>query len=129
MRGVRKEEKVRDERRQQLNLPEHVQLLPESKEDALLASAQTYGGDFRGAWKHSRRAIGRESIFSQGAVAAAATVARGKQKKRPASSAAAAAAAAPAGIGKDGWGGGAAAQKQRRLAPNVKLRLSNPDKA
>ncbi len=113
MRGVRKEEQSRDARRRELGLPEHVRLLPEAPGDALRASAQSYGGDFGGSWKHSRRAIGQQSIFSQGAVAAAA---RGSgsgsagQKKRPAGSSS------------------SAAQKQRRLAPSVKLRLSEPKK-
>lgn len=125
MRGARKEEQSRDARRRELGLPEHVRLLPEAPGDALRASAQSYGGDFGAAWKHSRRAIGQQSIFSQGAVAAAAA-ARGSgsgssgHKKRPASGSSAAATAA-AGVSKT-------AQKQRRLAPSVKLRLSEPKK-
>lgn len=123
MRGVRKEEQSRDARRRELGLPEHVRLLPEAPGDALRASAQSYGGDFGGSWKHSRRAIGQQSIFSQGAVAAAA---RGSgsgsagQKKRPAGSSSTAAGAVA--------GRSSAAQKQRRLAPSVKLRLSEPKK-
>ena len=121
MRGVRKDEQARDARRAALGLPEHVRLLPEAPSDALQASAQSYGGDFKGAWKHSRRAIGQESIFAPAAVAAAR-----QHRKRPAGGSSAAAAAAGAG-GFGGKPGGSS--KQRRLAANVKLRLSEPKKS
>ena len=121
MRATRKEEKSRDERRQQLGLPDHIKLLPGNKGDELRAAAQTYGGNFDGAWRHSRRQIGKESIFSGAALAAA-----GPQKKRPAAAAAAGAASAPAAGGSSKV---AMAQKQRRLAANVKLRLSEPKAA
>jgi coiled-coil domain-containing protein 130 len=106
MRVARKEEKARDDRRKALNLPEHIKLLPESKGDALIAAATSFGGDFQGAWRHKRREIGKQSIFSAAAVAAAAPN-KGAPGKRPAP--------APA-----------TAAKQRRLAANVKLRLSEP---
>ena len=125
-----------DARRAALGLPEHIKLLPASRGDELRAAAQHYGGNFDAAWKHSRRAVAQESIFSAGAVAAAAAAAR--QKKRPApgggggggsSAAAAAAAAAGAAAGRgagSSGGGGAGRSLQRRLAANVKLRLSDP---
>ncbi|PRW57360.1 Coiled-coil domain-containing 130 [Chlorella sorokiniana] len=121
MRGARKEEQASDARRRQLGLPDAVKLLPGTKGDALLASAQHYGGNFDSAWRHSRRQVAQESIFSTGAVAAAAAA---RHKKRPggSSSGAAAAAAAAGGAARLGE----AAAKQRRLAGNVKLRLSEP---
>lgn len=118
MRGARKEEKSRDERRRQLGLPDHIKLLPENQGDALRAAAQSYGGNFDASWKHSRRKIAKESIFSQPAVAAA------KQKKRPAGGGAAGATAPAAGSGSSSL-----SHKQRRIAPNVKLRLSDPKAA
>jgi coiled-coil domain-containing protein 130 len=120
MRGARKDEKARDERRRQLGLPDHVTLLPETAGDELHAAAQSYGGNFNAAWKHSRRQVAKESIFSQAAVAAATGA---RHKKRPAAGAAA------AGSGFGSFGSSGAAQKQRRLAPNVKLRLSDPKAA
>lgn len=121
MRGARKEEQAADSRRRQLGLPDAVKLLPGTKGDALLASAQHYGGHFDSAWRHSRRQVAQQSIFSAGAVAAAASA---RQKKRPGggSGTAAAAAAAAGGAARLGE----AAAKQRRLAGNVKLRLSEP---
>ena len=121
MRGARKEEQAADARRRQLGLPDAVKLLPGTKGDALLASAQHYGGHFDSAWRHSRRQVAQQSIFSAGAVAAAASA---RQKKRPGggSGTAAAAAAAAGGAARLGE----AAAKQRRLAGNVKLRLSEP---
>jgi hypothetical protein len=50
-----------------------VRLLPGTAGDELRASAQQYGGHFDANWKHSRRQVAKESIFSAGAVAAAAT--------------------------------------------------------
>lgn len=130
MRGARKEEKTADARRQALGLPEHIKLLPASRGDELRAAAQHFGGHYDAAWKHSRRAVAQESIFSAGAVAAA-TAAR--QKKRPApgggggrGSTAAGAAGAAAGRGPSGSSGGASRSLQRRLAANVKLRLTDP---
>ena len=127
MRGQRKDEKAADTRRAQLGLPEHVRLLPGTWGDELRASAQHFGVNFDAAWKHSRRQVAKESIFSAGAVAAAAA---GRQKKRPAAGSSSGAAAAAAAAGKGGGGGsGGPSSKQRRLAANVKLRLSDPKAA
>lgn len=123
MRVARKEEAAADARRRQLGLPDAVTLLPLTKGDELLAASQHFGGNFDAARKHSRRAVAKQSIFSAGAVAAAAAA---RQTKRPAgggSSSAAAAATAGPGLG---GGHSSAAAKQRRLAPNVKLRLTDP---
>ena len=107
LRATRKEDEARDERRRQLGLPEHVKLLPASQGDELHAAAQTYGGDFSGTWRRSRRQIAKESIFSGPAVAAA------RQQARP---------PAPAAAG----GSGKRARTRQRLETNVKLRLSEP---
>lgn len=114
MRVARGEEKARDAQRVALGLPEHIPLLPESGQDALRASAVIYGGGdqmFRDNWKKARRAIAGSSIFSAGAVAAAAG------GKRPAP-----APAAPAGRARRGAGG----SKVQRLV--AKLRLTEPDR-
>ncbi len=124
MRGARKEEQAGEARRRQLGLPDAVKLLPGTKGDALLASAQHYGGHFDSSWRHSRRQVAQESIFSASAVAAAASA---RQKKRPGGSGSAAAAATAAAGGSSSAARlGEAAAKQRRLAANVKLRLSEP---
>ncbi|KAI3438311.1 hypothetical protein D9Q98_000745 [Chlorella vulgaris] len=121
MRATRKEEKSRDERRRQLGLPDNITLLPHSQGDELRAAAQTFGGNFDSAWKHSRRQIGKESIFSGPAVAAAAATDAARHKKKRSRAGASAAAAAASNSSRSSL-----ASKQRRIAANVKLRLSDP---
>jgi coiled-coil domain-containing protein 130 len=121
MRATRKEEKSRDEQRRQLGLPDNITLLPHSQGDELRAAAQTFGGNFDSAWKHSRRQIGKESIFSGPAVAAAAATDAARHKKKRSRAGASAAAAAASNSSRSSL-----ASKQRRIAANVKLRLSDP---
>lgn len=125
MRGARKEEQAADTRRRQLGLPDSVKLLPATKGDELRAAAQHFGGHFDGNFKHSRRKVAQESIFSTGAVAAAAAA---RQKKRPAPGSGSSSAAAAAARGGGGSSSGSRSL-QRRLQPNVKLRLSDPKAA
>lgn len=126
MRGVRKEEQAADARRRQLNLPEHVRLLPEAPGDALRASAVHFGEQrFDANWRKARRGIAGQGIFAAGAVAAAA---RGGGSARPG---APSVHRKPGGSG-SGSGGGSGgglpvlAAKKRRLEAGVKLKFSDP---
>lgn len=75
MRAARRDEKSREKRRTTLGLPDNIQLAPETEMDRMRAAAVHFGskGDkHRHNWRHDRRKIIGSSIFSTGAVAAAA---------------------------------------------------------
>jgi coiled-coil domain-containing protein 130 len=141
MRRARNEEKGRDQRREQLGLPEHITLAPETRMDRLRAAAVDFGGSglhvggtrsddttnkntssrqagasrHTHAWRHDRKRIASSSIFSGGAVVAATGGGGngGTRAKRPA--------AAPQ-VKKSGF------NKSRRLDSGTKLKLSEPHK-
>ena len=104
MRTARRDEGAREARRQQLGLPEHVTLAPETQVDRLRASAVDFGAGearHRQAWKHDRQRIASSSIF--GGSAAAAT---GKKRGAP--------------------GAHPALTHKRRIDPGLRLKLSDP---
>lgn len=72
-RGVKKDDKQRDQRRRALGLHEAVTLLPESSGDAQAASFVHFGDSraFTKNWQKKRKAVTSSSIFSPAAVAAA----------------------------------------------------------
>lgn len=72
-RGVKKDDKQRDQRRIALNLHDAVKLLPESPADAQAASFVHFGDSraFTKNWQKKRKAVVASSIFSPAAVAAA----------------------------------------------------------
>lgn len=72
-RGVKKEDKQRDQRRKALGLHQAVALLPESTDDAAAASFVRFGDPaaFTRSWQKKRKAVATSSIFSSAAVAAA----------------------------------------------------------
>ena len=78
-RGVKKDEKQRDQRRIALGLHDAVKLLPESSADAQAASFVHFGDSraFTKNWQKKRKAVAASSIFSPAAVAAA------KQREAP----------------------------------------------
>ena len=78
-RGVKKDDKQRDQRRKALGLHEAVKLLPESAGDAQAASFVHFGDSraFTKNWQKKRKAVAASSIFSPAAVAAA------KKKEAP----------------------------------------------
>jgi coiled-coil domain-containing protein 130 len=101
MRSARREEQTRDQRREQLGLPERITLAPETKMDRLRAAAIDFGGSglsvgaagwaavgeggiskHTRAWKHDRKRIASSSIFSGSAVVAASAAGRGGIQKR-----------------------------------------------
>ena len=112
MRSARGEEAARERRREQLGLPEHVTLAPETRVDRLRAAAVDFGAGgykHKQAWKQDRKRIASSSIFSGGAVAAAKSA--GKRSAHQVS----------AGLPKQ------VLQKARRMEGGVKIRLSNPE--
>lgn len=78
-RGVKKDDKQRDQRRVALGLHDAVKLLPESSADAQAASFVRFGDSraFTKNWQKKRKAVVASSIFSPAAVAAA------KKKEAP----------------------------------------------
>ncbi|KAA6421722.1 MAG: hypothetical protein FRX49_08333 [Trebouxia sp. A1-2] len=73
LRGVKKDDKHRDQQRKALGLHEAIKLLPESSVDAAAASFVHFGDSkaFAKNWQKKRKAVSASSIFSSAAVAAA----------------------------------------------------------
>lgn len=72
-RGVKKDDKQRDQTRKALGLHDAVRLLPESSADADAAMGIHFGDPkaFTKNWQKKRKSIAASSIFTPGAVAAA----------------------------------------------------------
>ncbi len=72
-RGVKKDDRHREQQRKALGLHEAVKLLPESSDDAAAASFVHFGDSkaFAKNWQKKRKAVSASSIFSSAAVAAA----------------------------------------------------------
>lgn len=72
-RGVKKDDKQRDQKRIALGLHDAIKLLPESPGDAQAASFVHFGDSraFTKNWQKKRKSIATSSIFSNAAVAAA----------------------------------------------------------
>lgn len=74
VRGIRKDEKARDQRRSALGLPASVKLVPENRADQLRAAAVDYGAGTAGGegergyqrnWKAAKRRIRSSDVFVQ----------------------------------------------------------------
>ena len=72
-RGVKKDDKQREQRRKALGLHQAVALLPDSTDDAAAASLVRFGDSaaFTKNWQKKRKSVAASSIFSSAAVAAA----------------------------------------------------------